>query len=100
MNGGANALVGPTTADVGHGGIDLLVGGLRVRRQEGGGGHQLTGLAIAALGDVDLPPGTLERMVTRRRETFDGRDLFPDGSGDRKYARASGDAIDVHRAGT
>src|SRR5262245_41001905 len=56
----ADALIGPTPADVGHGLVDVLVGGLRIPREERGRRHDLTGLAVPALRHVDGRPGFLD----------------------------------------
>ena len=56
--------VGAAAADVArHGLIDLLVGGLGGLGEQRGGLHDLTALAVAALGHVVRPPGLLHRVV-------------------------------------
>src|ERR1700722_8004810 len=50
----ADALIGAAATDVGHRGVDIGVGGLRRRLQQSGGGHDLAGLAVAALRHVVL----------------------------------------------
>jgi hypothetical protein len=72
----ANALVGAASTDVGHRLVDVLVGRLRGLLEERRGGHDLAGLAVAALGHVDRRPGLLHRMGARRREAFYGDDLI------------------------
>jgi hypothetical protein len=63
-------------------------------------GHQLTGLAVAALRDVVLDPSRLQRMQSSvfARESFDRRDLLPGDCAQRHRARAGRHAIEVHRA--
>src|SRR5690606_20676218 len=57
----ADAGVGTAAAEVaGHGAVDVGIARLRVVGEEGGGGHDLAGLAVAALGDVGVAPGFLE----------------------------------------
>src|SRR3989449_11368568 len=50
MDGGADPLIGAAAADVRHHGVDVGVRGVRVLRQQRGGGHDLARLAVAALG--------------------------------------------------
>src|SRR5262245_30008440 len=68
VHGRANALVGSAPADVGHRVVDVLVSGLRVALEQRRRGHDLPGLAIAALRDVDRGPRLLHGMRARRRE--------------------------------
>ena len=49
----ADALIGAAPADVGHRLVDVRVGRLRIFLQQCGGRHDLPGLAIAALRNVD-----------------------------------------------
>src|SRR5690242_13013561 len=63
MNGRANAKVRRTSTDVAvHGSVDLLVRRIRRLREERGGRHQLASLTVAALRNVELFPGFLQRM--------------------------------------
>src|SRR6266849_10060694 len=60
LDGGSDALIAATAADVaGHGGVDVLLGRVLAGRQEGGGLHDLAGLAIAALRHVHDAPSLL-----------------------------------------
>src|SRR5262245_53729307 len=49
MDRGADALVGAAAADVGHRRVDVGIGRLRLLLQQRDGGHDLAGLAVAAL---------------------------------------------------
>src|SRR5215471_6715597 len=71
----ADALIGAAPADVGHGLVDVLVGGLRIPREERGRRHDLTGLAVPALRDVDGRPGFLDWVRAIGRQAFDRDDL-------------------------
>src|ERR1700728_5289994 len=63
VNGFADAEIRAAAADVAvHGGVDIRVGGMRILREQGGGGHHLSGLAVAALRDVDFLPRDLDRV--------------------------------------
>src|SRR5438094_7380816 len=78
-------LIGAATADVRHRVVDLLVGRLRLLPQQRRRGHDLTGLAIAALRDVERRPRLLHRMRARGRQSLDRHDLVgglhaPDGN--------------------
>ena len=67
VDGRADALVGAAAADVaGHRGVDVGVGGLRLRGEQRRGRHDLAGLAVAALRHVELDPGLLHRMAAVR----------------------------------
>src|SRR4029453_8039408 len=59
---GTDALIGAAPADVRHGLIDVLVGRLRGPLQECRRRHDLPGLAVAALRDVERAPCLLQRM--------------------------------------
>src|SRR5436305_15094956 len=73
MNRFAYTLVGSATAQIAiHRLCDLLVGGLRRLCQESGGGHDLSRLAVAALGNFFGEPGLLQRMQSVRAQAFDG----------------------------
>jgi hypothetical protein len=63
------------------------------------GGHDLAGLAVAALGHVELLPRLLQRMHRVRIEAFDGGDLLAADARDRGQAGARRGAVDVHGAG-
>src|SRR3954471_6634023 len=59
-----DALIAAAAADVArHGLADLVVRRLGVFHQQRCGLHDLAGLAEAALGDVDLAPGLLYRVI-------------------------------------
>src|ERR1700730_16904308 len=76
LDGGADARIGPTAADIaGHGTVDVGISGMRVAGQQCGGRHDLTGLAIAALHDLRLEPRLLDRFPAWRiADCFDRRD--------------------------
>jgi len=57
---GADARIRPASAQVArHGGVDLVVRGLRCLSQQRCGLHDLSGLAVAALRDLVIDPGSL-----------------------------------------
>src|SRR5688572_11560908 len=72
---GPDALIRAAPADVGHGVVDVCVGRRRVALQQGRRGHDLAGLAVAALGHVERGPRFLHRMRAGGRQPFDGDDL-------------------------
>src|SRR6266852_1863295 len=55
--------------------------------------------AVTALRHVDLHPRTLQRMRKIGRKALDGRDALPFHSRQRRYARANGLTVEMHRAG-
>src|SRR5216683_3776187 len=86
-----DALVTAAAADVaGHRFNYLIVGRFWILCQQRGCLHDLAGLAIAALRDVELAPSLLNRMIARRMEAFDGRDLPAVHVGNRGDAGAYG----------
>src|SRR5215472_4122249 len=63
MDGLANALISAATANVAaHGIVNVRVGGVGLLGEKRNRGHDLPGLAIAALRNVFLHPGFLDRM--------------------------------------
>src|SRR5262245_53516510 len=95
-----DALVGAAAADVGHRLVDVRVGRLGFFREERRGGHDLAGLAVAALRDVDRRPGLLDRVRAVARQALDGDDLVGRlDRADRQGAGAHHVAVQVHRAG-
>src|SRR2546430_16688312 len=67
-------------------------------RSQRGRLHDLTGLAVPALGYVVGDPGCLQRMVACRAEPLDRRHRAFYGAA-RQHARALRDAVDVHGTG-
>jgi len=61
--------------------------------------HDLPGLAVTALRNLLGDPGTLQRMLALRVQTFDGGDLFARGLRHRGLAGAHRLTIEVDRAG-
>src|SRR3954469_10732043 len=77
LRGGADgrfdALVAAAAAEVaGHRVHDVLVGRSGLRLEQGGGLHDLPGLAVAALRHAEIAPRDLNRMLALRVEAFDG----------------------------
>ena len=56
----------------------LIMSGFGILHKECGGLHNLAGLAIAALRNVSLAPGLLNRVITRGMKALDCRDLSID----------------------
>src|SRR5262244_2446010 len=97
---GADALIGAAAADVGHGVVDILIGRLRLLLQERRRGHDLPGLAVTALRDVERRPRLLDGVRAGGRETLDGDDPIRRlHAADGKDAGAHDLVVDVHRAG-
>ena len=102
MNRFANPLIGSATADVAaHGVVDIGIGGRRLFGEQRRGRHDLSGLAVAALGYVDRRPRFLNGMRAGGRQALDGDDLVGGlHAADGERARAHQPAIDVHGAGS
>src|SRR5271165_1767165 len=72
LDGGANALIGPTPADVAkHPAVYIAVRGMRSAFQKRRGLHDLAGLTIAALRHIQRAPSFLKRVISLRIEAFD-----------------------------
>ncbi len=61
--------------------------------------HDLAGLAIAALRNLKVDPGLLQRMLSLGIEPFDRRDLGAGDAADRRDAGARGASAYMHGAG-
>ena len=70
LDGGADAHVGAAAANVsGHRRVDVSIVRVGRFREQRGGGHDLSGLAVAALHDFEVEPGLLDlasRLASRR----------------------------------
>src|SRR5262245_682072 len=95
-----DAGIGAAAADVPrHGLVDIGVGGSRDLREQRGGGHDLAGLAVTALHDLQVEPGLLNPLAdVGVADRFDGGDGVPHRRADRRHAGTTGDAVQVHRA--
>src|SRR6266853_4339115 len=100
VHAGADALIGAAAADVGHGRVDVGVGGVRILLEQRTGRHDLPGLAVAALRHVELRPGLLHRMGAGRGKSFDRDDPVAGlDFADRNGTGAPHLAVDVHGTG-
>src|SRR6202171_1280617 len=76
MDGLADALVGAAAADVAaHGIVDIGVGGVGFLGEQRYCGHDLSGLAVAALRNVFFHPGLLHGMAAIGGGAFDGGEI-------------------------
>src|SRR5579862_244758 len=98
MNGAAQTFIGSAAADIGDVRVDVGVGGLGEGLQECSHGHDLPGLAVAALRNAFCDPGALYRMVVVRGQALDCDYLRAIESPDRYRTGAHGGAVDMHRA--
>src|SRR5437773_4648640 len=99
MHGSTNALIRAAAADVGHRLVDVGVARARILLEQRCRGHDLPGLAVAALRNVELRPRLLHRMRAGRGQPFDGDDPVAClDRAQRNRARATNLAVDVHRA--
>src|SRR6266853_772751 len=70
-----------------HGSVDIAVGRVGVGREQGRRGHDLAGLAIAALRHLQLDPGLLNLSAGGRgANCLDGGDALAGRGGDRRDA--------------
>ena len=79
-------------------GNDLVTGRLRVVGQEVRGAHDLTRLAVPALGHFLGNPRLLEWMAAIVGESFDGRDLSTFHCGNGCEASVSGGSVQMYHA--
>jgi hypothetical protein len=76
VNGGSNALVGAASAQVGHGFVDVGIGGFGFSGQERSSGHEHAALAVATLGHLFFYPGLLQGTgFVRGTQGFNGFDV-------------------------
>src|SRR5207247_8881066 len=76
LDGRADACIGATAANVArHRLVDIAVGGRGVLHQQRGSGHDLAGLAVAALHDLEVEPRLLHLLTDGcGSDALDGRD--------------------------
>src|SRR2546426_8248830 len=88
LDGRADARIGATAANVArHRLVDIAVGGRGVLRQQRGGGHDLAGLAVAALHDLEVEPRLLHLLADGcGADALAGRDGMADRGPDRRDA--------------
>ncbi|MNR53536.1 hypothetical protein D3C85_1735660 [compost metagenome] len=82
MHGGMNGVVSAAAAQIDHRGLDLRVTRFGVVFEQRRGGHDLPGLAVAALCDLMIDPGRdhpLAHVVGL--DGFDGGHLTADHAG-------------------
>src|SRR5256885_7892148 len=93
----ADALVSSAAADIAaHEVVDVGVAGVGLLGKQGHRGHDLPGLAIAALRNILFDPGLLHRMAAVGGKPFDGGDLLTGNRGNGRLAGARGLSVDVH----
>src|SRR5215472_2004484 len=91
--------IGPATADIGDGRIDIGIAGVGLLLEQRDRGHDLARLAVAALRHVMFDPGPLHRMGAVGREPFDGQDLGAVDIADLDLAGPGRRTVEMHRAG-
>jgi len=97
----ANTQIGSATAEVTrHGGINVVIGRAGVLGDQGGGRHDLTRLAVAALRHIGGNPRFANGRGGFTFVALDGGDRGIVKLVVRQLAGAHGDAVQVHRAGT
>ena len=100
MDCSPDARIGTATTDIAaHRRIDIRVGGVWRLFQQCTGRHQLSGLAVTTLDDIDIGPGTPKSVGLFALQTFDGGDFAPANRRERRHAGAYGYAIQVYGAG-
>src|SRR5437899_7228457 len=101
LDGRADACTGAAAANVARPRlVDIAVGGRGVLRQQRAGGHDLAGLAVAALDDLEVEPRLLDLLADGcGADALDGRDGMADRGAHRRDARSSWYAVEVHGAG-
>src|SRR5690606_2441709 len=101
LDGGADARVRGTAAEIAvHRLVDVLVGRLRISREQRGGRHDLARLAVPALHDVQIEPGGLDFLAELGgANALDGGDGSGANRRDGCYTGADRRAVDVDRAG-
>src|SRR3989442_14970985 len=84
----ADSHISAAAADVPrHGGVDIAIGRVGVGREQRRRGHDLAGLAIAALRHLERDPGLLDLPAGRSgTDGLDGGDALAGRRGDRRDA--------------
>ena len=94
-----DALIAAATADIARQRFAyLIVVRSWIFDEECGGLHDLAGLAKAALRDIKLTPGFLDRVIASRMKALDGRNLPADHVRNRGDAGANGLLVDDNSA--
>src|SRR5689334_19036996 len=101
LDRGADAVVGAASADIPrHGRVDVVICRLRRFLQQRRRRHDLAGLAVAALHDLQLQPGLLQgRALRRLADRLDRSDRAVADAVDRRLAGADRLAVEMHGAG-
>jgi len=100
MDRHADAPVGPTPANVGNLPVDIAVRRVLVARQQGRGGHDLAGLAVATLRYVVLDPGPLHWMLAVCGQALDRDDIAIEHRTQRQDTRTRRASVHMHRTRT
>src|SRR5262244_4600965 len=97
---GGDPLIAAAAADIAtHRIVDLGLGRVLRCRQQCRGLHDLAGLAIAALRDIERAPSLLHRMIAVAVEPFDRRYRAAGNITDRGDAGAGGLTVDMDSTG-
>src|SRR6202007_1484731 len=100
MDGGADPWIRGAAADVAaHGFVNVGCAGLLILRQQRCRRHDLAGLAIAALRNLQADPGRLHRLRGFAVDAFDGGDVLALDGREWRHARARRNPFDVNGAG-
>src|SRR2546422_9004736 len=95
MDGGADPLVGAAATNVRHGGVDVGVAGAAVLGEQRRGGHDLPGLAVAALRHALGDPGSLYGVAPACPHPFDRGHALTGRGRARHHAGANRSAVEV-----
>src|SRR5271163_2992523 len=98
-NSGADARECPAAADIRNRRAEFRVTGCGIGAQKRGHGHDHAGLAIAALRDLMVYPGLLNRREAAGTDSFDGNDLGTLDRACRNHAAPGRRPVDMNRAG-
>src|SRR5262245_18845056 len=96
-DGAADTRIGSAATEIREA-RDVVLARRWLAREHRRGGHDLAGLAVAALRHVLFDPGALDRVQAGRPEPFDSGNATPRRAGDRQRAGTHRLAVDVHRA--
>ena len=101
MNCGTDSIVRRATTDIPlHCRVDIGIGRLRRPGKQSCGAHYLSRLTISALRNIDFLPRALQRMISIRRQTFNGSDTRAGNRGYRPVAGSYSGAILMYGACT
>jgi hypothetical protein len=100
LDGSANARICHAAADIpGHNSVNVAIARIGIVLEQSGGLHDLAGLTVSALRNLQFEPRGLQWMLAGWVQSLDSRHLCPGNRPNPGYARTRGTSFDMHSAG-